>query len=163
MASLICASCWQSSHLACHKQQKKTWKLWSLLRLQRSIRVLHFFICLNQTKHCTFSQCQSPCFTYTVLESVAKSFHRAYGNKNRTWNMCPFKRHHPTSWQICDIWPSSLFFSASKNQKKKDSNHFNHISYHFKEEIVLCIESKIHSKGFPLTFCCPTMSTIHRL
>ena len=33
-----------------------------------------------------------------------------------------FKWHHPTSWQVCDIWPSSLFFSASKNQKTKKKN-----------------------------------------
>ena len=149
--------------LACPQttnKQKKTWKLWSLLRLQRSIQVLRFFICLNQTTRFTFSQCRSPCFTYILLESITKTCHsqciwwqvQHTKHVRRVATMCnTFKWHRPTSCRNCDIWPSSLFFSASKNQKtqKKSSNHFNHISYHhFKEEITLCIENKIQSKAF---------------
>ena len=38
----------------------------------------------------------------------------------RVATMCnTFKWHHPTSCRNCDIWPSSLFFSASKNQKTR--------------------------------------------
>ena len=65
--------------LACPQttnKQKKTWKLWSLLRLQRSIQVLGFFICLNQTTRFTFSQCRSPCFTYILLESITNTSRR---------------------------------------------------------------------------------------
>ena len=55
---------------------------------------------------------------------------------------------------LSELWHLALKFVLLCLQKsenpKKHSNHFNHISYHhFKEEMVLCIESKIHSKGFP--------------
>ena len=58
--------------------------------------------------------------------------------------------------QVCSSLPPKI-----GKPQKKHSNHFNHISYHhFKEEMTLCIESKIHSKVVHKYSAVRTMSTI---
>ena len=120
---------------------KKKLKLCSLLRLQRCIQVLHFFICLNQTKRFTFSQCRSPCFTYILLESIRKmsfTVHTVTRIEHETFAkwLQPCATHSSgiiqplvgivtSGPQVCSSLPPKI-----RKPKKKGSNHFNHIRYH---------------------------------
>ena len=142
MAWLICVHA--LAILACHTPKKK-WKLWSLLRLQRCIQVLHFFICLNQTDHAFYLLSMS--ITLFYLHSARKH----YKNMSFTGHTVTSATHETfAKWlqpcathssgivqplvgigtsgpQVCSSLPPKI-----RKPEKKHSNHFNLISHNFK-------------------------------